>query len=77
MTDKYHKKKNEDKMISYKNNSTKQKRNDIVKRERFETIKNKIIDSKGKISHDAVLQLFYDRMNNGEGMEIYGKLTRQ
>jgi hypothetical protein len=38
-------------------------------------VKPRIINSKGASLHTAVLQLFYDRMNNGEGEEIYRKLT--
>jgi len=62
-------------MISYKNKSQNQSTTAVKRTQRFEAVKNKIIDSNGKISHDAVLQLFYDRMNNGEGRAIYGKLT--
>ena len=62
-------------MKSYKNKLRAQRTTDVDRTERFESIKNKIICSNGKISHDAVLQLFYDRMNNGEGRKLYKKLT--
>ncbi len=48
----------------------------VTRSKRFEDVKKKIMDSKGKISHAAVLQLFYDRVNNGEGLKIYEELAK-
>ena len=62
-------------MISYINKLPKQSTTSVERSERFEAMKKKIIGSNGNISHAAVLQLFHDRMNKGEGREIYEKLT--